>query len=79
MREDIMLKLGQWANKVEETLPYTCPKCGKTLDKIKYGYDRTRTTVHLTGAVNEQDYVVANCPYCGDELLRASAGDRYFR
>ena len=32
MREDIMLKLGQWANR--GNLAYTCPKCGKTLDKL---------------------------------------------
>ncbi len=71
--------LEEWANKVEPTLPIDCPECHKTLSFIKYALDMDQTTIHLTGAVNQHFYFVAECPECKHVLKRESAGDRHIR
>lgn len=71
--------LEEWANKVETALPMECPKCNKALNQIRYALDVNQTTIHLTRAVNQHHYFVAECPFCGHELKREGAGDRHIR
>lgn len=66
-------QLEAWADRVDSTLPSVCPKCGRQLESVRYGYDRTLQVIHLTGAINYYDYYVAECPHCGFLLLREAA------
>jgi DNA-directed RNA polymerase subunit RPC12/RpoP len=69
--------LKQWSDDMDSKLPLFCPNCGAKLDTIRYGYDRTREVIHLTGVTNEYDCLVAECPHCKHKL--ASQGVRQAR
>lgn len=63
--------LAEWASEVEREQPYECPDCKRELATIRYAVDCDRTTIHLTGAVNEHQYYVAECPDCKHRLKTA--------
>lgn len=53
MAKDYEAALQSWADKIDPVLPAKCPKCNRTLDQIKYAYDISQTTIHLTHAVSQ--------------------------
>ena len=71
--------LDDWSKEVDKDLPVNCPKCGKILNQIRYTYDVDRTTIHLTGAVNETEFMVAECPHCKYKLLQKLVEERHIR
>lgn len=71
--------LEEWSERVDFTLPMKCPNCNKSLNQIKYSYNRDETNINLTGAVNQHYYFLAECPHCKYELKRESDGDRFIR
>lgn len=73
---DIEVAIKEWAARVESSLPLNCPKCGCSLDQIRYGYERTEERIHLTEVTNQYDSFVAECPSCGHVLLREGVGGR---
>lgn len=77
MNYDKVLK--EWSDKVDPTLPMECPECNKALNQIRYAIDMDQTTIHLTGAVNQYYYFLAECPHCKYVLKREGAGERHIR
>ena len=71
--------LKEWIEEVEDGLPWDCPKCDGDLQRVRYVTDCTRTTIHLTAAVNETAIHKALCPHCSHVLAEASAGERRWR
>ena len=51
----------------EQALPYICPD--HPAAQVRHEWNRTRTHIHLTGAVNENDWGHQYfCNKCGREL-----------
>lgn len=74
-----MKSLDEWSIEKDSSLPKICPKCNKKLNQIRYAHVVDRTTIHLTNAINEREWFVAECPLCGNELLRCLRQNRHIR